>query len=78
MHARDGEGELDLASHIEAVARRLLGEPNPRLSNRRTLRYGGRGSLAVYIAGPRRGTWSDFAADEGGGVLDLVPTIVGA
>ena len=62
----------DLAVHIEAVARHLFGEPNKRLSSRRELRFGGRGSLVVHIAGRRRGTWSDFEADAGGGVLDLI------
>jgi putative DNA primase/helicase len=72
MHARDGEGELNLASHIEAVARRLLGEPNKRMSMRRQLRYGNKGALAVNVAGKRQGFWRDFAMDSGGGVLDLV------
>jgi hypothetical protein len=45
----------DLAVHIEAVARRLLGPPNKRLSDRRKLRFGKRGSLVVHIAGRRRG-----------------------
>lgn len=62
----------DFGQLIEGVARRLLGEPNIRLSNRRTLRFGRKGALAVYIDGKGRGFWRDFAADARGGVLDLV------
>ena len=52
------------------VARVLLGEPSSATA--RELRYGTRGSLAVHVGGERAGTWHDFEADEGGGVLDLV------
>ena len=54
------------------VARALLGEPNAAVSTRAELRYGGRGSLTVHIAGPRAGTWRDHEQDEGGGLLDLI------
>ena len=54
------------------VARALLGEPNARMSTARELRYGQHGSLAVHVGGERAGTWHDFEAGEGGGVLDLV------
>src|SRR6516162_5886192 len=64
--------DADLAPLIEPVARRLLGEPNLRLSTRTELRFGTHGSVAVVIAGPKRGTWYDHEAGEGGGVLDLV------
>lgn len=64
--------DIDFSSCIGDVARHLLGKPNERLSNRRTLRFGSHGRLAVHIDGKRRGTWSDFAEDVGGGVLDLI------
>ena len=51
------------------VARALLGDPNPRLSTERDLRYGTKGSLSVRVD---QGTWHDFEADIGGGVLALV------
>ncbi|MGZ9052923.1 MAG: DUF7146 domain-containing protein [Rhodoplanes sp.] len=61
-----------MAAVIGEVARRLLGEPNRRLSNRRTLRFGRKGALAIYVDGERRGFWHDFATGARGGVLDLV------
>ena len=54
------------------VARALLGEPNARMSTAHEARYGTRGSLAVHVGGDRAGTWYDFEAGEGGGVLALV------
>jgi putative DNA primase/helicase len=57
---------------IGDVARRLLGEPNGKLSTRRTLRFGKRGAFAVYTDGKHRGFWRDFATGERGGVVDLV------
>jgi hypothetical protein len=64
--------DADLTSLIEPIARRLLGEPNPHLSSRTELRFGTHGSVAVVIAGPKRGTWFDHEAGQGGGALDLV------
>ncbi len=64
---------IDWAAYIEAVARRLCGEPNQKLSSREELRFGTNGSLAVFIAGEYRGTWHSFEPPEnGGGVLDLI------
>jgi putative DNA primase/helicase len=60
---------LDLVSLIEPVARELLGEPNVRLSSKRELRFGSRGSMTVDL---RKGTWFDHEQGRGGGVLDLV------
>jgi putative DNA primase/helicase len=65
--------DIDWAAHMEAVARRLCGEPNKHLSKPGELRFGSHGSLRVTIAGPHRGTWHDFEPPEaGGGVLDLI------
>jgi hypothetical protein len=59
----------DLGPHIEAVARRLLGEPNKRMSTRRQLRFGSHGALTVEIGGTKRGCWFDHSEGTGGGVL---------
>jgi AAA domain len=59
----------ELPALMEAVARRLLGEPNKALSKKGELRYGNKGSLKVDV---KRGTFYDHEKEEGGGVLDLV------
>jgi predicted P-loop ATPase len=62
----------ELAHYIEPVARRLLGDPNPRMSSQVQLRFGNNGSVAVEISGENRGTWYDHEVDQGGGVLKLI------
>ena len=62
---------VDWPALLPAVARELLGEP-PGGDRGPAWRYGRRGSLAVHVAGERAGTWHDFEAGAGGGVVDLV------
>ena len=59
----------DIGSHIETVAKALLGEPNHKLSSKSELRWGNRGSMSVDLV---KGTWFDHEAEEGGGVIDLL------
>ncbi|WP_108819347.1 AAA family ATPase [Pseudovibrio sp. Alg231-02] len=65
----------DFSSFIEPTAKRLLGEATSASS--RELRFGTNGSLKVNIAGEAKGTWKDFEADTGGGVIDLVKHVNG-
>ena len=68
--------ETDWAALLEPVARELLGDPVRRPSSGEW-RYRRKGSLAVHVAGPRRGTWRDHEADVGGGVLELLAHVEG-
>lgn len=63
------------SAHMEAVARRLLGDPNPRLSSDTELRFGQHGSMSVDL---EKGTFFDHEADKGGGVLGLIEREAGA
>jgi hypothetical protein len=63
---------MDLGAHIGDIARRLLGEPNRALSTRHQLRFGNNGSVAVEIAGSKRGQWFDHEAEVGGGPWQLI------
>jgi putative DNA primase/helicase len=56
---------------------RLWGPPNQRLSHRRELRWGRRGSRVLWLAGRRAGRWRDFESGEGGDLLDAVMTTTG-
>src|SRR3974377_2053379 len=59
-----------LSGHMARVAKALLGAPNQSLSKQgKEWRYGTRGSFAIDL---HKGTYFDFEADEGGGVLDLI------
>ena len=53
----------------------MNGDP-PAIEAGGSWRYGKRGSLAVHVDGPRRGTFRDFEAGKSGGVLDLVLHLV--
>ena len=59
--------QSDFIGIATAVCERLLGEPSSRSA--RELRWGRKGSFRLKLD---TGTWSDFEAGEGGGVLALV------
>jgi hypothetical protein len=61
--------QREFGRHMLRVAQHLLGQPNRALSKKDELRFGTNGSLSVDL---RKGTFFDFEANEGGGVLDLV------
>lgn len=65
---------MDWPAIAPAVCRRLLGEPNRRLSNTRELRWGRRGSLRLDL---ESGRLFDFEADTSLGLLDLVARACG-
>jgi hypothetical protein len=62
----------DLRPDIEKMARKILGEPNKRLSTRTELRFGTNGSVSVEIAGIKCGHWYDHEAQKGGGPWELL------
>jgi hypothetical protein len=57
---------------IESLCTRLLGEPHKDMSNRRHLRYGESGALAVSLSSSSLGLWKDHSRDEGGDIFKLV------
>ena len=59
--------KTDWRALMPDVARKLLGDPPRRPA--REWRYGNKGSLAIYL---ESGTWKDYEADVGGGVLGLI------
>ena len=61
-----------LSASMNDLARNVLGEPNRRMSNRRELRFGKKGSRAIVTAGPKAGSWYDHETNEGGAPLDLI------
>lgn len=60
---------MDFAPLMGEVAKRLRGEANKKLSRPDDARYGNNGSLTVDV---KAGTFYDFEADHGGGVLDFI------
>jgi hypothetical protein len=65
----DNRSSIDFVAVLPQVAQRLLGPPNQRLSKRDDVRFGAHGSMSIDI---KKGTFFDFEANAGGGVLDLI------
>ena len=63
----------NIAAYIEQIARHYWGEPKEKRGHE--LRWGTHGSKSVDL---RKGTWFDFEANEGGGVIDMVRVNEGA
>lgn len=61
-----------LSASMSDLAHYLLGDPNRSMSNRRELRFGRKGSLAVVIAGSKAGSWCDHEISVGGGPFELI------
>lgn len=73
----DKDLQVNLNASISALAIALLGENNRKLSNRRQLRWGNNGSLAVAIQGPKIGSWHSKETGKGGGPLQLIMNVRG-
>lgn len=64
-----------LSDHMPELASALLGQRNNALSRRDEWRFGSNGSLAVIVAGPKRGRWFDHERGVGGHALELLAHI---
>jgi putative DNA primase/helicase len=65
----------ELASYIETIARRLLGEPNRKsFPCRDEWRYGTHGSLVIQMTGEKQGEWYDHENQVGGGSFAFIKT----
>jgi len=60
-----------VGANMQTLAPQLLGLA-PTYKGRTEWRFRSRGSLAVAIAGPKRGCWFDHEAGRGGDALDLI------
>ena len=60
---------------MTALTHCLLGEPSQR--GREAWRFRAKGSLAVVVAGPKRGAWHDHEAGRGGDALGLIAHLNG-
>lgn len=65
-----------LSGSVEALARELVGTaPTSRAGSE--IRFRSKGSLAVAVSGPKRGSWHDHEAGQGGDTLGLVAHLLG-
>ena len=61
-----------LRADAAAIGEALLGAPNKAVSTKSTLRWGGKGSVALEVRGPKQGLWYSHEADTGSDMLGLV------
>jgi len=66
------ELNAELRCRVDDLALVLLGAPNRVMSSKRELRFGSKGALCVWIAGPKRGGWADFSGDAKGSAIGLI------
>lgn len=59
-----------LSASVEGLCAEFFGKPASRTGG--DWRYGSHGSLSVVVRGPRRGSWYDHEAGEGGDLLALI------
>ena len=64
-----------LRDHAREIALTILGKPSS--ITRTEWRWGRKGSLALAIAGPKRGLWRDHESGEGGDLFDLIKRVRG-
>ncbi len=62
----------NLSLNAEYVVQHLLGTPNARLTSKKEMRYGSKGSLSISLQGDKRGTWFNFETGEKGNLLHLI------
>jgi putative DNA primase/helicase len=56
----------------EQIVRSFLGEANRKLSNKRELRWGRKGSFALIIEGDKAGLWFDHENGTGGDIIGFI------
>lgn len=61
-----------LVDNVACVARAILGEPNQNMSSKAELRFGQKGSRAVVISGPKKGSYYNHEAGSGGDLFVLI------
>jgi putative DNA primase/helicase len=66
-----------LTTRAAELAVALLGAPNRKLSSKRDLRFGRKGSLAVATNGTKAGQWYDFENGTGGDIIALIARVRG-
>lgn len=66
-----------LSRDMRALCDALSIEQNKKLSNKKTLKFGSKGSLTVQVGGNKVGAWYDHEAGKGGGPLQLIEHVSG-
>jgi putative DNA primase/helicase len=68
----DDRAREELRARAEEIVRSYLGEPSRKLSSKRQLRWGSKGSFALNVAGEWNGCWYDHESQIGGDIIEFI------
>ena len=71
------DARQELRVRAAEIVQSFLGEPNRRLSTKRQLRWGSRGSFALNVRGAKAGLWFDHENRIGGDIIDFLKLQLG-
>ena len=71
-HRLDDAGRAALREAAPDIVREFRGEHNRKLSTRREMRWGAKGSFSLAIAGSREGLWFDHEIGRGGDIIEFI------
>jgi putative DNA primase/helicase len=70
----DDAGRAALREVAPDIVTEFRGEHNRKLSTRKEMRWGSKGSLSLAIAGSREGLWFNHEAGRGGDIIEFIKT----
>ncbi|MGY3149616.1 putative DNA primase/helicase [Bradyrhizobium sp. USDA 3397] len=73
----DDDARQELRARAAEIVQSFLGPPNRRLSTRRQLRWGNRGSFALSLQGASAGLWFDHENGCGGDIISFLERQLG-
>lgn len=76
-HRLDDRARQELRDRAADVVRSFRGEHNRKQSTRQEWRWGRKGSLAVQVAGDKRGLWHDHESGVGGDMIKFIALELG-
>ena len=68
----DDAGRAALRAVAPEVIVEFRGEHNRKLSTRKEMRWGSKGSISLVIAGPKAGCWYDHEIGRGGDIIEFI------
>ena len=71
-HRLDDAGRAALREVAPEIVMEFRGEHNRKLSTRKEMRWGAKGSFSLAIAGSREGLWFDHEIGRGGDIIEFI------
>ena len=71
-HRLDDAGRAALREVAPEIVMEFRGEHNRKLSTRKEMRWGSKGSFSLAIAGPKEGLWFDHETGRGGDIIEFI------